>query len=224
MPLLFTATVLTSGANATFVHEASVWTKSPISDFYEIGSCDSNARSIVNSPQNPMTGPGWVQLVNEEKSFFPTRVSTHYNNNNNFYMYYMYCRKKEKRKKLSLDNKKYYKIIILIFWLGVKRAILSFQCGFGVLGLYGYLPEPSLELPKTPKQWLANVCVTVLHEDFSKWVKQQVELRHDKIAIKKDMMIKMDPEMAQIFRQSIAVSSKYNLINSQLILSLSNSE
>ena len=66
--------------------------------------------------------------------------------------------------------------------------------------VYEYLPEPSLELPKTPKQWLANVCATVLHEEFSKWVKQQVELRHDKVAVKKDMMIKMDPEMAQIFR------------------------
>ena len=38
--------------------------------------------------------------------------------------------------------------------------------------VYLYLPEPTLELPKIPKQWLANVCATVLHEDFSKWVKE----------------------------------------------------
>ena len=75
--------------------------------------------------------------------------------------------------------------------------------------VYAYLPEPSLELPKTPKQWLANVCATVLHEEFSKWVKDQVEVRHDKVSVKKNIMIQMDPEMEQIFRKSTAVSSKY---------------
>ena len=74
--------------------------------------------------------------------------------------------------------------------------------------VYAYLPEPSLELPKTPKQWLANVCATVLHEEFSKWVKDQVEVRHDKVSVKKNIMIQIDPEMERIFRKSTAVSSK----------------
>ena len=30
--------------------------------------------------------------------------------------------------------------------------------------VYEFLPEPSLELPKTPKQWVANVCATVLED------------------------------------------------------------
>ena len=38
--------------------------------------------------------------------------------------------------------------------------------------VYHYLPEPSIELPKVPKQWLANVCATILEEKFSKWVKE----------------------------------------------------
>ena len=78
--------------------------------------------------------------------------------------------------------------------------------------VYSYLPEPLLELPKTPKQWIANVCATILQEKFSKWVKDQVEARHDKVSIKKDIMIQMDPEMAEIFRQSTAVSSKYIIV------------
>ena len=28
--------------------------------------------------------------------------------------------------------------------------------------VYMYLPEPSLELPKVPKAWIANVCATIL--------------------------------------------------------------
>ena len=55
-----------------------------------------------------------------------------------------------------------------------------------------YLPEPNLELPKVPKQWLANVCATVLQEKFSDWVKVQVEARHKKVAVKKDVLITMD--------------------------------
>ena len=40
--------------------------------------------------------------------------------------------------------------------------------------VYKYLPEPNLELPKVPKQWLSNVCATLLEEKFSKWVKDQI--------------------------------------------------
>lgn len=65
--------------------------------------------------------------------------------------------------------------------------------------VYDYLPEPDLELPKVPKAWLANVCATVIKEQFAKWVKEQVENRHEKVADKKDIMIKMDPRIAEIF-------------------------
>ena len=37
--------------------------------------------------------------------------------------------------------------------------------------VYLYLPEPKLELPKTPKQWVVNVCASVLKEKFTDWVK-----------------------------------------------------
>ena len=74
--------------------------------------------------------------------------------------------------------------------------------------VYEYLPEPSLELPKTPKAWVANVCATVLGEEFSQWVRRQVEVRHGKVSVQKNLLIQMDPEMAEIFRNSTAVSSK----------------
>ena len=74
--------------------------------------------------------------------------------------------------------------------------------------VYEYLPEPNIELPKTPKAWIANICATVLEDKFSKWVKMQVNARHEKVTIKKDLSIMMDPEMAAIFQASTAVSSK----------------
>ena len=49
--------------------------------------------------------------------------------------------------------------------------------------VYEYLQEPNLELPKTPNQWLCNVCQTVLKESFSNWVKDQVKARHAKVMV-----------------------------------------
>ena len=74
------------------------------------------------------------------------------------------------------------------------------------------MPEPDLELPKTPKQWLANMCASLLQDEFAKWVKVNVDHRHEKVAEKKAIMIKMDPLVAEIFRQSTAVSSKFLLL------------
>jgi len=43
---------------------------------------------------------------------------------------------------------------------------------------------------------------------FNNWVKEQVDVRHQKVVVKKDLMIAMDPEIAKIFKESNAVSSK----------------
>ena len=73
--------------------------------------------------------------------------------------------------------------------------------------VYEYLPEPNIELPKTPKAWIGNVCATLLQDKFAKWIKRQVDARHKKVTVKKDILIRMDPELAEIFRKSTAVSS-----------------
>ena len=47
-----------------------------------------------------------------------------------------------------------------------------------------YLPDdPDLE--KVPKQWLVNVCVTVIGDPFRNWVAEQKEERNAKMAEKK---------------------------------------
>ena len=52
------------------------------------------------------------------------------------------------------------------------------------------------------------MCATVLEDKFTKWVKAQIDARHEKVMVQKDLSIKMDPEMAAIFHASTAVSSK----------------
>ena len=75
--------------------------------------------------------------------------------------------------------------------------------------VYQYLPEPNIELPKVPKQWFANVCATLLQEKFSQWVKERCDYRHTYVVKKGNQNIEMDEEMAEKFRQSKAISSKW---------------
>ena len=75
--------------------------------------------------------------------------------------------------------------------------------------LHLYLPEPK-EIKKIPKQWLANVCHTVLKDIFKTWVKAQVDKRNKEMAIKKDLLIECDPEIAAAFNASTKVSGKLN--------------
>ena len=79
--------------------------------------------------------------------------------------------------------------------------------------VFQYLPEVEIELPKTPKQWVSNVITSVVGEPFTKWVKKQVQARHAKVAVQNDLMIQMDPEIAKVFQQSTAVSSKCLIFN-----------
>ena len=58
-----------------------------------------------------------------------------------------------------------------------------------------FLPD-DIDLAKTPKQWIVNVCAAVVGEPFKQWVGAQVEDRNEAMAEKRDMMIAMDPVMA----------------------------
>ena len=58
-----------------------------------------------------------------------------------------------------------------------------------------YLPEPR-EFKKVPKQWIANVCATILGDTFTNWVSKQVEERNKKIVKDRGLGIQMDPRLA----------------------------
>ena len=62
------------------------------------------------------------------------------------------------------------------------------------------------------KQWISNVCSTLLQGLFSGWVRNQIEERNAGVTKKKNLMISMDPEVAAAFRASTKVSRKYYLI------------
>ena len=71
-----------------------------------------------------------------------------------------------------------------------------------------WLPD-LVEIPRLPKEFLANISYTVVGKSFSDWVKQQIEARNEKITVEKQLNIDLDPELAAAFNASTAVSSKY---------------
>ena len=85
------------------------------------------------------------------------------------------------------------------------KHIADFVAPYHVI--HDYLPEEK-EIAKVPKQWLANVCHTVLKDIFKHWVKKQVDDRNKALAIKNDLLIECDPDIAAAFHSSTKVSSK----------------
>ena len=73
---------------------------------------------------------------------------------------------------------------------------------------FGYYPE-AREIDKVPKQWLVNIAAAVVGRPFEDWVDQKVNERNEKVAVEKDVMIDVDPLIAQCISESNAVSRKY---------------
>ena len=70
-----------------------------------------------------------------------------------------------------------------------------------------HFPDKKKEIKKFPRQYLINVIHTKLGEKFRKWVDDRVNERHNEIKEKQKMFIELDPEVANILKQSNAVST-----------------
>ena len=57
-----------------------------------------------------------------------------------------------------------------------------------------------------PKQFIVNVLYTSLGDTFSNWVKDRIVERNEKVVKEKNLMIDMDPAVANAFANSTAVS------------------
>ena len=73
--------------------------------------------------------------------------------------------------------------------------------------VFKYWPDDQ-EFHKVSRDWLFNVCASVLKTTFTDWVKERCDERHEVIKEKDDMNIEFDPDVADAFRASNAVSGK----------------
>ena len=54
--------------------------------------------------------------------------------------------------------------------------------------IFDYLLDIS-ELKKVPKEYICNVCATILKGMFTGWVKNRIEERNKKVTVQRDLMI-----------------------------------
>ena len=74
--------------------------------------------------------------------------------------------------------------------------------------VFDYLPDLR-ELDKIAREWICNVCASVLQDEFVEWVTEQVNDRNEELVEKKDLNIEMDNEIYQAFQASTAVSRTF---------------
>ena len=60
-----------------------------------------------------------------------------------------------------------------------------------------------------PKQWVGNVCASIMKNIFTDWVKAQVERRNRELVVDRGLNIQMDPKIAAIFASSTKISGRY---------------
>jgi len=70
-----------------------------------------------------------------------------------------------------------------------------------------YIPD-NQEIKKISREWICNICASVMGTDFTDWLKIQIEERNEEVKDKKDLNIELDPDVAAAFRASTAVSCK----------------
>ena len=88
--------------------------------------------------------------------------------------------------------------------------------GLGLKELYSHIDEaPNLQLyfpslqkerARIPKQWIVNVLATLVGDDFQKWVKVRIDRRNERVAIKDDKFIEVDPDIAAAFQNASSIS------------------
>ena len=69
-----------------------------------------------------------------------------------------------------------------------------------------YVPSDPKERARLPKQWVVNILSVLTGGDFDKWVLSKINDRNQARAIKADKLVDLDPEIAEIFNNSTAIS------------------
>ena len=108
-----------------------------------------------------------------------------------------------RRRRIKADD---VKVIQVPHFKGLKvEAMYQFAAQHADVMLA--FPSVQRERDDLPRTYIANVINTLKTEDFQAWVDQMVNQRHELRQEQKDT-IQMDPEIAQYYNQSTAVSGK----------------
>lgn len=91
---------------------------------------------------------------------------------------------------------------------GLALKHISAFLNNGQQHLFQYMPDQQ-EVRKVSKDWICNVCATVLGGKFSGWVRARIEERNEAVKKARNLDVDVDPEVAAVFHASTKVSRKY---------------
>ena len=77
----------------------------------------------------------------------------------------------------------------------------------GHIHVFDYLPEKR-EIHKVPREYICNVCASLLGDIFTKWVREKIDDRNAEMIEKKDLNIDIDDEVLKALQESTSVSRK----------------
>ena len=73
--------------------------------------------------------------------------------------------------------------------------------------VFQYMPDRQ-EIHKVNKEWICNICASVLKNIFTDWVKLKIKKRNEDFVEKRELGIELDPDVAEAFNASTSVSGK----------------
>ena len=74
--------------------------------------------------------------------------------------------------------------------------------------LMNYLPDKR-DIKRLPRYFIVNIIFTVVGQPIKDFVSKGVVERNNQIAENRNLLIDLDPEIADAFKQSVNISSKY---------------
>ena len=75
--------------------------------------------------------------------------------------------------------------------------ILDFLAQFEAM--HHHMPAESHEIAKLPRGWVINIGATVVGQPFVEWVQQKIAERNAAMAKERNLLIKMNPQLAAAF-------------------------
>lgn len=69
-----------------------------------------------------------------------------------------------------------------------------------------YMPD-ARDIPMLPRQWILNICFSIIGQDFADFVRGQIDDRHTRLAESQDMNVEVDPEILAVIQNSKAIST-----------------
>jgi hypothetical protein len=76
------------------------------------------------------------------------------------------------------------------------------------------LPDEPREIEKLHRDYVSTVIYTIVGKPFSDWVEMKIKARNSDLEEKQDMNVHLDPEIAEILKNSTSISTSKGISNS----------